>query len=113
RDAPPSKSKVLIMSMISRAGWLMGFGAGKGGARGPPMVVTTGARPREPYRLPSATCPSPESPMKLRTSCLLLLLTGALPSLALAERGLEGRDLATMDRVSSPTLSPDGAQVVF
>src|SRR5690606_37408292 len=51
--------------------------------------------------------------MKLRTALLPLCLMAALPSLAMAERGLEGRDLATMDRVSSPTLSPDGARVVF
>ena len=51
--------------------------------------------------------------MKLRTALLPLCLMAALPSLAMAERGLEGRDLATMDRVSSPTLSPDGGRVVF
>ena len=51
--------------------------------------------------------------MKLRTALLPLCLMAALPSLAMAERGLEGRDLATMDRVSSPALSPDGARVVF
>ena len=51
--------------------------------------------------------------MKLRTALLPLCLLAALPSLAMAERGLEGRDLATMDRVSSATLSPDGGRVVF
>ena len=51
--------------------------------------------------------------MKLRTALLALCLMAALPSLAMAERGLEGRDLATMDRVSSPALSPDGGRVVF
>ncbi len=40
-----------------------------------------------------------------------LLLT--LPQLALAERGFEIRDLAKLDRVSSPALSPDGRKVVF
>ena len=34
-------------------------------------------------------------------------------SSALAARGFEVRDLATLDRVSSPTLSPDGRRVVF
>ncbi|NLG59513.1 MAG: S9 family peptidase [Gammaproteobacteria bacterium] len=51
--------------------------------------------------------------MKLRTALPTLCLLAALPSAALAERGLEGKDLATMDRVSSPVLSPDGARVVF
>src|SRR5690554_3893891 len=51
--------------------------------------------------------------MKLRAALLPLCLMAALPSLAMAERGLEGRDLATMDRVSSLALSPDGARVVF
>ena len=51
--------------------------------------------------------------MKLRTALLPLCLMAALPSLAMAERGLAGQDLATMDRVSSPALSPDGARVVF
>ena len=51
--------------------------------------------------------------MKLRTALLPLCLMAALPSLAMAERGLEGRDLATMDRVSSPPLSPGGGRVVF
>ena len=38
----------------------------------------------------------------------------ALPSFdAAAARGFEVRDLATLDRVSSPTLSPDGRSVVF
>ena len=51
--------------------------------------------------------------MKLRTALPTLCLLAVLPSAALAERGLEGKDLATMDRVSSPVLSPDGARVVF
>ena len=51
--------------------------------------------------------------MKLRTALLPLCLLAAVPSLALAERGLEGRDLASMPRVSSPTLSPDGGRLVF
>ncbi|NZA25269.1 S9 family peptidase [Luteimonas sp. SJ-92] len=51
--------------------------------------------------------------MKLRTALLPLCLLAALPSYALAERGLEARDLASLARVSSPVLSPDGGRVVF
>ncbi|MGY0632621.1 prolyl oligopeptidase family serine peptidase [Luteimonas sp. A478] len=51
--------------------------------------------------------------MKLRTALLPLCLLAAVPSLAMAERGLEGHDLASMPRVSSPTLSPDGGRLVF
>ena len=51
--------------------------------------------------------------MTLRTALLPLCLLAALPSLAMAERGLDARDLVTMPRVSSPTLSPDGGRLVF
>ncbi|WP_024890982.1 alpha/beta hydrolase family protein [Luteimonas huabeiensis] len=51
--------------------------------------------------------------MSLRTALLPLCLVALLPLPALAERGLEARDLVTLPRVSSPTLSPDGARVVF
>jgi dipeptidyl aminopeptidase/acylaminoacyl peptidase len=48
----------------------------------------------------------------MRTAlCLALAL--ALPMTASAARGLEVRDLATLDRHSSPTLSPDGRVLVF
>jgi len=47
-----------------------------------------------------------------RTALLTLCLLAALPAVADA-RGLEGRDLAGMERVSSPTLSPDGRHLVF
>ncbi|MBD7989007.1 S9 family peptidase [Luteimonas sp. Sa2BVA3] len=47
-----------------------------------------------------------------RTALLTLCLLAALPAVADA-RGLEGRDLAAMERVSSPTLSPDGRHLVF
>ncbi|MEG3192258.1 S9 family peptidase [Lysobacter sp. D1-1-M9] len=50
----------------------------------------------------------------MRPCLLALMLAAALPATSLAAtRGLEGRDLATMDRYSSPTLSPDGRQLVF
>jgi dipeptidyl aminopeptidase/acylaminoacyl peptidase len=42
---------------------------------------------------------------------LALLLTWS--SSALAARGFQARDLETMDRFSSPTLSPDGHKLVF
>ncbi|MFP7722006.1 S9 family peptidase [Lysobacter sp. A3-1-A15] len=54
--------------------------------------------------------------MNLRHAVLPLLVAAVLssPSVAdAAERGLQGRDLATMDRHSSPALSPDGRHVVF
>ena len=50
--------------------------------------------------------------MKLKSALLPLCLLAALPSLA-AARGLDVRDLQKLDRVSSPTLSPDGGTVVF
>ncbi|RDZ29260.1 alpha/beta hydrolase family protein [Lysobacter silvisoli] len=50
--------------------------------------------------------------MNLRHAVLPLLIAAALPAAADA-RGLEARDLATLDRVSSPTLSPDGRRLVF
>lgn len=50
--------------------------------------------------------------MKLRHALLPLLVATALSANA-APRGLEVRDLAAMDRVSSPTLSPNGRLVVF
>lgn len=52
--------------------------------------------------------------MPLRRAVLPLCLLLALPVLAEAEaRGLDVRDLVRLDRVSSPTLSPDGRTVVF
>ena len=44
---------------------------------------------------------------------LPLALLLAVPSLVVAERGFQPRDLATLDRYSSPVLSPDGRQLVF
>src|SRR5687768_4626656 len=56
---------------------------------------------------------STEYLMKPVHSVLALALLAALPVAAHAERGFEVRDLATLDRVSSPVLSPDGRKVVF
>lgn len=50
--------------------------------------------------------------MTFRLAVLPFCLLATLPALA-AQRGLDIRDLAALDRVSSPVLSPDGAQVVF
>ena len=50
--------------------------------------------------------------MSLRRALLPLCLLAALPALADA-RGLDVRDLVKLDRVSSPTLSPDGRVLVF
>ena len=50
--------------------------------------------------------------MKLRIALLPLCLLATLPTLA-ATRGFEVRDMVALDRVSSPTLSPDGSVVVF
>ena len=50
--------------------------------------------------------------MSLRRALLPLCLLAALPALADA-RGFDVRDLVKLDRVSSPTLSPDGHVVVF
>ncbi|HEY0662469.1 MAG TPA: S9 family peptidase [Lysobacter sp.] len=53
--------------------------------------------------------------MNLRHAVLPLLLAAALPSLDAdaAPRGFEVRDLAALDRVSAPTLSPNGRKLVF
>lgn len=52
--------------------------------------------------------------MSLRHAVLpLALMLACASSNALAARGLDVRDLASLDRVSSPTLSPDGRRVVF
>ena len=51
--------------------------------------------------------------MNLRHALLPVALLLALPTLAHAARGFEVRDLATLDRHSSPTLSPDGRKLVF
>jgi dipeptidyl aminopeptidase/acylaminoacyl peptidase len=52
--------------------------------------------------------------MKLRFAVLSLLIAAALPSFdAAAARGFEARDLAKLDRVSAPTLSPNGRMLVF
>ena len=50
--------------------------------------------------------------MKLRIALLPLCLLATLPALA-TTRGFEVRDLVALDRVSAPTLSPDGSVVVF
>ncbi|HVR81172.1 MAG TPA: S9 family peptidase, partial [Luteimonas sp.] len=51
--------------------------------------------------------------MKPCHAVLPLALLLAWSSSALAARGFEARDLASMDRFSSPTLSPDGRKLVF
>ena len=51
--------------------------------------------------------------MSLRPVLLSLAIAAALPAVAHAERGFEVRDLAKLDRYSSPTLSPDGRKLVF
>ncbi|MDC7805912.1 S9 family peptidase [Luteimonas sp BLCC-B24] len=50
--------------------------------------------------------------MSLRLAVLPLCLLAALP-LAAQTRGLDVRDLVSIDRVSSPVLSDDGRQLVF
>ncbi len=51
--------------------------------------------------------------MKLSRILLASALLLALPSLAYAERGFTARDMAGLDRYSSPTLSHDGRKLVF
>ncbi len=51
--------------------------------------------------------------MNIRHALLPLALALALPSVADAARGFEVRDMAYLDRHSSPTLSPDGRVLVF
>ena len=46
-------------------------------------------------------------------SILAAALLMAMPSAAHAERAFTARDLATLDRFSSPVLSPDGRKLVF
>lgn len=50
--------------------------------------------------------------MKVRLTLLALATLAAFPAFA-AQRGFDVRDLASLDRISSPTLSPDGGTVVF
>jgi dipeptidyl aminopeptidase/acylaminoacyl peptidase len=51
---------------------------------------------------------------RMRVSLSTLVLLAAMPLAALsAPRGFEVRDLAALDRYSSPTLSPDGRWLVF
>ncbi|GAB3728338.1 S9 family peptidase [Luteimonas pelagia] len=49
----------------------------------------------------------------MRRSALVLALAFLAPGIDAAPRGFEVRDLATLDRHSSPTLSPDGRWLVF
>ena len=51
--------------------------------------------------------------MSLRKSLLSVALLSLIPLTAHAERGFAVRDMAYMDRYSSPTLSPDGRVLVF
>src|SRR4249919_4051023 len=51
--------------------------------------------------------------MKLRHAILPLALALSLPAVAGATRGFTVRDMAYMDRYSSPTLSPDGRKLVL
>ena len=51
--------------------------------------------------------------MNMRPWFLALLLPAILPLPAQAGRPFDVRDLATLDRVSSPALSPDGRKLVF
>ena len=55
---------------------------------------------------------APEDLMKLRNALLPLALLAALPTIASA-RGFDVRDMVALDRVSSPTLSPNGTVLVF
>jgi Tol biopolymer transport system component len=50
---------------------------------------------------------------QLRNAILPAALLLSLPSLALAERGFQASDMVSMDRFSSPVLSPDGRKLVF
>ena len=51
--------------------------------------------------------------MMLRHAFLPLLMGALLPAAAQASRPLDVRDMAALDRISSPVLSPDGRLVVF
>src|SRR5690606_10658223 len=51
--------------------------------------------------------------MKILQLVLSAALLAGLPSLALADRGFQPEDLVSMDRYSSPVLSPDGRKLVF
>ena len=51
--------------------------------------------------------------MKIRNAILPIALLLALPTPVLAARGFQAQDLATLDRYSSPALSPDGRKLVF
>ena len=50
--------------------------------------------------------------MTLRPALIALLLPALLPAVGQAARPFDARDMVTLDRVSSPTLSPDGRKLV-
>ena len=50
--------------------------------------------------------------MTLRPALIALLLPALLPAASQAARPFDARDMVTLDRVSSPTLSPDGRKLV-
>src|SRR5690606_35610775 len=54
-----------------------------------------------------------ETTMKISHFALSVALLAVLPSVALADRGFQPEDLVSMDRYSSPVLSPDGRKLVF
>src|SRR5690606_5738690 len=84
--------------------WLLYRSGGKRSPDLPPL--------RPPPPAPTIGTFRPESRSMPRIAVLTLCLFAALPAVADA-RGLEARDLAAMERVSSPTLSPDGRHLVF
>ena len=62
-----------------------------------------------PPRLPTMGASPPEADsMTLRPALIALLLPALLPAVGQAARPFDARDMVTLDRVSSPTLSPDG-----
>jgi dipeptidyl aminopeptidase/acylaminoacyl peptidase len=55
----------------------------------------------------------PDALMKSRFALIVLLLPILVSTQALAARGMDVRDMVNFDRVSEPTLSPDGKTVVY
>ena len=65
------------------------------------------------FRFSTYVTPGIHFDMTLHRALLPLALALSLPMAAEAARGFEARDLATLDRVSAPTLSPNGRLLVF
>ena len=105
----PQFGKYLGLAVLALVAWLLY----RTGAKANPERLIH-PRPRMPRALHSHTSfRITDIAMNLRLAILPLALALSLPSVADAARGFAVRDMAYLDRHSSPTLSPDGRVLVF